>query len=111
MADDQKIRVTSYNQSGGITAHTVNVGPQARHLDADGQSQLRKNLPSGASVQIDAAMGDQESYQFASEIKAFLISAGYKVKGVNQCVWNKPVIGQFIEPYGDGFRVVIGGRG
>ena len=53
-------------------------------------------------------MGDGKAFQFANEIKQFLQMDGYNVSGVDQSVFSKPVIGQFINPKEDGFEVVIG---
>jgi hypothetical protein len=102
--------VTSYNQSGGITAHTVNVAPAARRFDSGHASQLKGILPVGAKVSVTAVMGDQEAFGFASEVDAWLRSAGYVVDGVNQAIFSKPVTGQGVEKVGDEYRLVIGSQ-
>ena len=106
----QNISITSSNQSGGITAHTVNVGAQARQLDANSGAQLQASLPVGKPVSVVAVMGDQEAFAFATQIVAFLRSKGYQVDGVSQVVYSGPLAGQFVKPTDAGFEVVVGGR-
>lgn len=108
--EKENVFVTSHNQSGGITAHTVNVGSQARHLNPDIASQLTQLVAKGKPVNVVAVMGDQEAFQFASEIKACLESQGYSVSGVDQVIYSEPVVGQFVDPKGDGYEIRIGSR-
>jgi hypothetical protein len=49
MPDDKKISVTSYNQSGGITAHTVNVGTPPRTLSDSQSAPLKAQILSKLS--------------------------------------------------------------
>jgi hypothetical protein len=107
---NQNISVTSHNQSGGITAHTVNVGTQPRQLSAASAAQLEAQLPKGKPVSVAAVMGDQEAFSFATQITEYLRSKGYAVDGVSQVVYSGPVVGQFIKPTETGFEVVVGGR-
>lgn len=111
MSDERKIfNVTSYNQTGGITAGQVFVGNPNRHLDEGLRQQLRAALPRDKRVTVIAVMGDGEAFQFADEVKRFLESENYNVSGVDQGVFSGPVIGQGVQPRGDGFEVVIGTR-
>ena len=112
MADEKKnVFVTSYNQSGGITAHTVNVGAQPRHFNAETAAQLTQMIQKGKPVNVVAVMGDQEAFQFAAEIKAYLESQGYAVSGVDQAVYLGPVVGQFIYPKDGSYEIRFGSRG
>ena len=92
--EDKSINVTSYYQSGGITAHSVNFGRPPRTLDSQGARFLRDNLPQDKSKEIEimCVMGDQEALRFGTEIMDFVKSLGYKnVNGVNQAVLTGPV--------------------
>ncbi len=111
MGNDNPIyNVNSYNQFGGITAGQVNIGAQPRRLDDNGKAQLRQHLSKGKKITITAVLGDGEAFNFATEVMAFLQSEGYEVEGVNQSLYNKPVMGNNIVPKGDGFDLIIGTR-
>ena len=105
-----KISVTSYNQSGGITAGTVNVGPQPRHFGPADAETLSKAIPVGSKV-TDTAMGpDNEALAYAFEIYNWLRANGYtEVKGPNEA-WGRlpPVYGQSIQKTANGYDIVIG---
>lgn len=107
---NQNISVTSHNQSGGITAHTVNIGAQPRQLTAASAAELEAQLPKAKPVSVAAIMGDQEAFSFATQILEYLRSKGYAVTGVDQVVYSGPVVGQFVNPTNTGFEVVVGGR-
>lgn len=110
----KEINVTSYNQTGGITAYNVNIDPQDRKLTPQLAEQLMNNIKQNGieTVTVTSVMGDQEAFQFASVIKAFLNDQGVTVNGVNQAVFSKPIQGQIIEPGKDPktIKVIIGGR-
>ena len=106
------VNVTSYNQSGGITAGEIHVGEQARHITPEVASQLYQHLPKDKKVSITAVMGDQEAFRFANEVKDYLSSKGYTVDGVSQSIYSRPVVGQTINRNDDGgFDIIIGARG
>lgn len=114
-APTHETNIISNNQSAGITAHTVNVGtinmaPQPRILNDQFAQQLLA-IPQGRLITVSAIMGDQEAFQFATQVKNFLESRGYNVSGVGQGIPAQPIVGQYIKPKGDGFEIVIGGRG
>ncbi|TRX01200.1 hypothetical protein [Flavobacterium gawalongense] len=104
------VSVTSNNQSGGITANQVNIGAVPRNLDEKTQNQLLGILKKkNELIGISSVMGDSEAFKYANQINDFLKSQGYtKVEGVSQSVFNKPIMGQFINKDSIGFKIVIG---
>ncbi|MFH1829502.1 MAG: hypothetical protein ABH871_01830 [Pseudomonadota bacterium] len=105
----QVFNVSSTNQSGGITAGVVNVGPQTRKVDARLVSQLLQMLPDKTkTVTVTSVMGDGEAFGFATQIKAVLENQGYDVNGVNQSVFSGPIKGQQFNP--DTLTLTIGTR-
>lgn len=106
------INVTSHNQSGGITANQVNIGAVPRKLDINVQNQLLGALQNKSeAIEITSIMGDSESFDFATQISDFLKANGYtKVDGVNQSVFTKPVIGQYLDRDSNGVRILIGAK-
>ena len=91
--------------------NNVQIGPQKRHLNLDVQNQLSSLIPSGKDVDLTCVLGDGEGYIFATEIKKFLESKGYKVNGVNQSIFSGPVKGQILEQPKDGnntYKIIIG---
>jgi hypothetical protein len=104
------VNVTSHNQSGGITANQVNIGLIPRVLDINIQRQLLSFLNSkDEKIEINSVMGDAESFQFANQINNFLKSQGFKkIDGVSQSIFNKPVVGQFMDRDSFGVKILIG---
>jgi hypothetical protein len=90
--------VTSYFQSGGITAGQVNFGPVPRSLDANSSGQILLAIPDvNEKIEVQCVMGDSESFQFATQVTDFLKKNGYKnVDGVTQAIYRSPVFGQSI---------------
>ena len=77
------ICVNSYFQSGGITAHTVNLhrAPD-RVLDVDAASQILSAFRDRSrAVRIEAVEGDQEALRFADAIAELLRRNGINVIG------------------------------
>ena len=110
---NDKISISSFNQSGGITAHTVNVGAPHRVVDADVKSQLNKLMVGRKEITVTAVMGDAEAFQFATGIFNYLKEQGATVEaGVNQAIFDKPVVGQIAEesPKDGRLRIIIGAR-
>lgn len=62
------IFITSHNQSGGITAHTVNIARLPRWVDATLIKEINNKIPKGSIVNVNAVHGDQEALDFASKI-------------------------------------------
>lgn len=102
------VKITSYNQSGGITAQNVNIGAQQRRLDDANRRQLLSLIPKSQKVVVSGALGDGESCSYAQEIMDYLVGQGYEVEGVNQCVWMPPVKGQGIVNGKDPWEIQIG---
>jgi hypothetical protein len=114
MLDDKKntINVISYNQQGGITANSVFLENEQRNLTETLQKDLLNTLSSDTTkVRIDANLGDPEAYQFAEQVKQFLLSKGYtNIEGVNLLVTIPPMQGQIIMSNAErnGFEIKIG---
>lgn len=88
---DQSVK--SYNQSGGITAHTVNLGPQPRKINSKLQDIILTSLPRDQKIRIVAVMGDAEALQLAFEILEFMKRSGFNVEGPHQAMYTEPVKG------------------
>ena len=114
MSDKDKgnIFVTSHNQMGGVTAHTVNFGPTARSMNDQLGTQLQQNIPATAKVTVTAVHGDGEAFGFANQVLSWLKSNGYNnVDGVDQAVYTQPVMGQNLNKKSDDeYELVIGTR-
>jgi hypothetical protein len=112
MGDDEKsstFNVTSHNQSGGITAGVVNVGPRPRHFTANDAQQITQAIPKGSDVTVTATMNSDEALAYAFEIYNWLKANGYpNVQGPNSAMWSQPVFGQSVRRNGDKFDVIIG---
>jgi hypothetical protein len=112
MADDKNIFITSHNQLGGITAHTVNFGPTARSMNEQLGTQLKANIPTTAKITVTSVMGDGEAFGFANQILTWLKGNGFtNVDGVNQAVYSQPVMGQNLNKVNDNeYELIIGAR-
>ena len=109
MGNDNKTNITSINQTGGITAHTVNLGPTARQMSDQLGQQLKQHIPTDKKVTVTAVLGDGEAFGFANQILQWMKSNGYRdVAGVDQSVFTQPVSGQNINAKPDGFEIIIG---
>ncbi len=110
--ENKNIFITSHNQMGGVTAHTVNFGPQARQMNSQLGDQLLQNIPTSAVVRVVAVLGDGEAFGFANQILQWLKSNGYsKAEGVDQAVYTQPVMGQNINKKSETeYELVIGTR-
>lgn len=108
------IHVESYAQQGGITAYQVNIQSGDRQLSTRPAQQLKDYLDKTdfKTIEVNAIMGDAEAFRFASQVKNYLVSEGFEIKGVNQVVYTAPIQGQIIEPPNDAgmIRIIIGGR-
>ncbi len=77
--------VTSYNQSGAITAHTVNVGTVPRHVDQETRQAIRSSIPKSALVALGAAWGDAEALDYATEIYGFMKPTAARISRPTTC--------------------------
>ena len=85
----------------------------SRHLTQDIKTDLNNKLSSfkGKNITITAVMGDQEAFQYATDIKDYLDVQGWNTEGINQAVYSKPVIGQFLNQDTNGnINILIGGQ-
>lgn len=103
-----EVSVTSNNQSGGITANTVNVGSNPRRITRDLEDQVMQMTAGYKRITVTAVLGDGEALQFADSIFRFLKAKGRNVEGVNQAVYMQPVVGQIAEADGDTINLIIG---
>ncbi|MGD0144633.1 MAG: hypothetical protein ABSC92_15890 [Rhizomicrobium sp.] len=85
MPDDktqpETVSVTSYNQSGGITAHTVNINrPPQRIMSDELKRQLLSDpkIPAGSQIFVFLTGHGLEPRNFGKEIVEFLQSNGYR---------------------------------
>jgi len=109
MANDSKTNISSINQMGGITAHTVNLGPTARQMNDQLGEQLKQHVPLDKKVTVVSILGDGEAFGFANQILQWMKSNGYRnVNGVDQAVYTQPVLGQNINARDDGIEIIIG---
>lgn len=108
------VQIHTEDISGGIRANNLNmnVRPHFRQLTESVKLQLVSilNQNQEKEINITSVLGDQESFAFASSIKKFLQFEGYKVEGVNQSVFSKPIKGQIINPEGEKIKIIIGAR-
>lgn len=107
--------VTSHNQSGGITAGIVNLGPQRRDLDLpdfDGlKAQIQRELPRDKPLTVTAVMGDGEAAEFAVQIHKYLTAEGFKMTetGISQGMFSTPPINLQVQDKGaGGLNFVVG---
>lgn len=84
--------VTSHQQSGGITAHTVNVAPPTRSFKSHDLTDLKTFLAQfgGTPVTVTCGFGDGEAAHFAEEVKELLLAAGWQVTGVDHVLRTPP---------------------
>jgi len=108
--NDNTFNVNSYNQQGGITAGQVNIGKVKRRISPAFAAQTLDfaHKYQGRKIRVISAMGDAESFNFATQIKSLLEFNGYKVDGVDQVMTVPPLTGEHIGETQDGgieFRI------
>jgi hypothetical protein len=87
--------VISQNQSGGITAGSINFEKPPRSLLDANKTELLARIPRNSIIRVIATMNNQESFQFAEQHFQWLNGLGaYRVTGVDQAIPSKPLIGQ-----------------
>ena len=70
MPEDKNIFITSHNQMGGVTAHTVNFGPTARSMNHQLGAQLMQQVPASASVRAKLAAANPNAAAAIKEMVA-----------------------------------------
>jgi hypothetical protein len=109
-------RVTSHNQSGGITAHTVNIAPQARDLNSpefnETKEQILREIPKTQKVMVSAAFGDSEAFKLACQIHDFMKANGHDVQdGVMHAMLSKPIQGMIVDTVNpEKWSLIVGSR-
>jgi hypothetical protein len=106
--------VTSNNQSGGITAHTVNVDRRIKRTMTDEmKAGLLRELPRDKPIQVMGMSGNTESMKFADESHRFLQFNGFQMMN-DAATWhmffNPPVFTVNITPGNNGAEwwIVVG---
>lgn len=107
--------VTSHNQTGGITAHTVNVDsrPPQRRLDDALLQDIMSRINAETVVSISYPMGDGEAATLAREIYETLKSKGVRFADYLACmaaVFENPPVGLVAERGEDdrSLHIVVG---
>ncbi len=72
------VNITSYNQSGGITAHTVNIGPKKLEFSEEIGKEILGKLSRDKPISLQS-IGSNCDQQVADEFQAFLENSGYKI--------------------------------
>jgi hypothetical protein len=64
-AEQRPVSVTSYNQSGGITANSVSVGSYQRYLTEEIKKQLLEQIDNKKPLDIVCSMNDPEAERYS----------------------------------------------
>jgi hypothetical protein len=81
MSQDKPVinqNVTSYNQSGGITAHTVVVGTPKLAFDQKIAEELLSKIPAGKPIMLQS-IGSRNDQAVADQYQNFLQSRGLTI--------------------------------
>lgn len=104
--------VSSTGQTGGITAHTVNLGPRRRTMNSpeatDLKRQILTTLPRDRPIEVSSVMGDAECFEFAAQLSSFLRDNGFNVSSESQAIFNKPVRGLQVDQTGNPIHFYVG---
>jgi hypothetical protein len=91
--------VVSINQQGGVTAGTVNINSSVPRLIPKDKYELLKTDISqhpNEGIDINCLLSDEETFIFASQLKTLFQSSGWKIDGVNRCMYSVPIKGLII---------------
>jgi hypothetical protein len=107
--------ITSNNQTGGITAHTVNLERPPRNFnrgDAEQLDKLLATVPKSDKFWVTVVMNDGEADAYAVQIVQELAHRGYTVEGPDAVMTVPPRDGAVFQQRapGQGWRVHIGKR-
>lgn len=113
--DKYTVNITSHGQQGGITAHTVNIGPQQRSLSSPNAAALKQQILTQLSrakpITVFCIMGDTEGYYFGMEIHAFMKANGFTMAepdGISQGVFTPPPKGLSVNDKGSAIDFLVG---
>jgi hypothetical protein len=105
------INITSHNQMGGVTAHTVQIGKVQRVLGDVLKNQILSQLPRDKPITVLGVMGDPESCILAESIHAFLKSNNFPLAeqdGISQAVFMPMAKGLIVKPLEDRIEFIVG---
>lgn len=106
--------VVSVGQSGGVTARSINFGPERRSLSNENTLGLKAQLLALSrekEIKITALVGKSESYSFAQEIQTFMKENGFRVSSFISSAqfFGPPVVGiQCREEDETSLRITVG---
>jgi hypothetical protein len=86
--------ILSNQQLCGQVAHSItNIGPQPRRVTVAAANMLIKSLKGlpAEELTVSAVFGDAEGFEFATVLKEILEQGGWKIDGVNQAVYSRPL--------------------
>ena len=93
--------VISQNQTGGITAHTINYGIPPRQITESSANELIADLKKypAESFRISCIMNNSESFRLAQNLEQILKLAGWKgsADGIEQKIFNEPIKNVLVE--------------
>jgi hypothetical protein len=92
--------VSSTNQSGGITAHTISFQKPLRTMGDGMKKTILEQCPRDKMIVVWSIAGDEESHSFAKEIFDFMRSNGFKLFGDGPTgnIFFKPLKGVMFTP-------------
>ncbi len=110
MSAQNIFNVSSKNQNGGITAGQVIIGTPDRKFTEEAKNQLLPHISKDIPLQVTAVYGDQEAFQYATQILDFLQKEGYSVDDqVHQGGFSIPMKGiNLMDMDGGGIEIVVG---
>jgi hypothetical protein len=99
--------------NGMMNCGTLNIGPMPRRLSdprADSaKRQILSEFSKDKSYNIVSVWGDNEAFQFAFDILDFMKANNFKVTGVDQAAFTRPVTGLIKEERPDGvIQITVG---
>ena len=106
--ESPSVKVASYFQSGGITAHTVNFGPSKRVMNDTLRSQILNQLSKDKPIRVHAVWGDTEALEFSDRINEFLVNSGYKVTDCVISAFANPVRGLVVRDMENSVDFIVG---
>jgi len=109
MSKTETHNVSSYNQSGGVTAHTVNLAQEPRVFNQNSAEHLIQQLEpyEGMPIEIMHLLGDIEGRNFAFQIKDSLFSNEIESE-VIAVMFKRPPVGLTINIKDGKVNIIIG---